>query len=131
MMPTRDFHSTSKKTNQDYYVMGSNQIETLTRYNTITRYNRAQTMLFIYILIIIYVYTIYIFIIIYININLYLLRNLCINKYYYFHKWIIYVFIIFSFLIYLGESNRIRTVPDYGHSRYLRKYKSYNKMFNE
>ena len=33
--------------------------------------------------------------------------------------------------IYIGESNRIRTVPEYGHSRYLRNHKSYKKMFNE
>ena len=26
-----------------------------------------------------------------------------------------------------GESNRIRTVPEYGHSRYLRNHKSYKK----
>ena len=31
----------------------------------------------------------------------------------------------------LGESNRIRTVPEYGHSRYLRNHKSYKKMCNE
>ena len=31
----------------------------------------------------------------------------------------------------IGESNRIRTVPEYGHSRYLRNHKSYKKMFNE
>ena len=31
----------------------------------------------------------------------------------------------------VGESNRIRTVPEYGHSRYLRNHKSYTKMFNE
>ena len=28
----------------------------------------------------------------------------------------------------IGESNRIQTVPEYGHSRYLRNYKSYNKI---
>ena len=28
----------------------------------------------------------------------------------------------------IGESNRIRTGPEYGHSRYLRNHKSYNKM---
>ena len=27
----------------------------------------------------------------------------------------------------VGESNRIRTVPEYGHSRYLRNHKSYKK----
>ena len=32
---------------------------------------------------------------------------------------------------YIGESNRIRTVPEYGHSLYLRIYKSYKKMFSE
>ena len=32
---------------------------------------------------------------------------------------------------YLGENNRIQTVPEYGHSRYLRNHKSYKKMFNE
>ena len=37
---------------------------------------------------------------------------------------------IFS-IIMVGESNRIRTVPEYGHSRYLRNHKSYKKMFNE
>ena len=31
----------------------------------------------------------------------------------------------------VGESNRIRTVPEYEHSRYLRNHKSYKKMFNE
>ena len=31
----------------------------------------------------------------------------------------------------IWESNRIRTVPEYGHSLYLRNHKSYNKMFNE
>ena len=31
----------------------------------------------------------------------------------------------------IGESKRIRTVPEYGHSRYLRNYKSYKKIFNE
>ena len=28
-----------------------------------------------------------------------------------------------------GESNRIRTVPEYGHSRYLRNHKSYKKKY--
>ena len=28
----------------------------------------------------------------------------------------------------VGESNRIRTVPEYGHSRYFRNHKSYKKM---
>ena len=31
----------------------------------------------------------------------------------------------------IGESNRIRTVPEYGHSRYLRKHKSYTNICNE
>ena len=31
----------------------------------------------------------------------------------------------------IGESNRIRTVPEYGHSRYLRNHKSYKKNVNE
>ena len=30
-------------------------------------------------------------------------------------------------VIIVGESNRIRTVPEYGHSRYLRNHKSYKK----
>ena len=34
-------------------------------------------------------------------------------------------------LVYIGESNRIRTVPEYGHSRYLRNHKSYKIMFNK
>ena len=33
--------------------------------------------------------------------------------------------------IIVGESNRIRTVPEYGHSRYLRNHKPYNKFVNE
>ena len=28
----------------------------------------------------------------------------------------------------LGESNRIRTVPEYGHYRYLRNHKSYKNV---
>ena len=35
------------------------------------------------------------------------------------------------YILYIGESNRIRTVPEYGHSRYFRNHKSYKKMFNE
>ena len=70
-MPTRDFLLYKQKTNQDYYAMGSNHIETL------TRYNRAQTMLFM----LHFNHHFYIFIID-ININLYLLHNLCTNKYY-------------------------------------------------
>ena len=35
------------------------------------------------------------------------------------------------FLNLVGESNRIRTVPEYGHSRYLRNHKSYKKNVNE
>ena len=31
------------------------------------------------------------------------------------------------YIIELGESNRIRTVPEYGHTRYLRNHKSYKK----
>ena len=31
----------------------------------------------------------------------------------------------------LGESNRIRIVPEYEHSRYLIYNKSYKKIFNE
>ena len=31
----------------------------------------------------------------------------------------------------IGESNRIRRVPEYGHSRYLRNHKSYKKNVNE
>ena len=31
----------------------------------------------------------------------------------------------------VGESNRIRTVPQYGHSLCLRNHKSYKKMFDE
>ena len=34
-------------------------------------------------------------------------------------------------LMCIGESNRIRTVPEYEHSLYLRNHKSYKKMFNE
>ena len=30
-------------------------------------------------------------------------------------------------LLYIGESNRIRTVPEYGHSLYLRNHKFYKK----
>ena len=33
--------------------------------------------------------------------------------------------------IMVGESNRIRTVPEYGHSQYLRNHKSYKKNCNE
>ena len=42
-----------------------------------------------------------------------------------------YMFIVFTEATYVGESNRIRTVPEYGHSRYLRNHKSYQKIFNE
>ena len=30
--------------------------------------------------------------------------------------------------LYLVESNRIRTVPEYGYSRYIRNHKSYKKV---
>ena len=61
------FYSTSKQTNQDYYEMGLNQIEAL------TRYNRAQTMLFMLHL----NHNFYIFIID-ININLYITYIICV-----------------------------------------------------
>ena len=34
-------------------------------------------------------------------------------------------------MINVEERNRIRTVPEYGPSRYLRNHKSYKQMFNE
>ena len=37
-------------------------------------------------------------------------------------------FILISYFNYaIGESNQTRTVPEYGHSRYLRNHKSYKK----
>ena len=39
--------------------------------------------------------------------------------------------LIYRYSHQLGESNRMRTVAEYGHSRYLRNHKPYKKMFNE
>ena len=36
-----------------------------------------------------------------------------------------------SYIAKIGESNRIRTAPEYGHPLYLRTHKSYKKMVNE
>ena len=41
------------------------------------------------------------------------------------------LFFIFEEYSIVGESNRIRTVPVYGHSRYIRNHKSYKKIVNE
>ena len=41
------------------------------------------------------------------------------------------VLVYYHYYLYIGEINRIRTVPEYEHSRYLRNHKSYKKMFNE
>ena len=41
-------------------------------------------------------------------------------------------FIIYKYKnikINIGESNQIRRVPDYGHTRYLRNHKLYKKMY--
>ena len=39
--------------------------------------------------------------------------------------------VLIVYILLLGESNRIRTVPEYGHYRYLKNHKSYKKTFNE
>ena len=55
-----------------------------------------------------------------------------INKTHCYINTMVYAFMHSLCIIkYIRESIRIRTVPEYGHSRYLRNHKSYKKMFNE
>ena len=51
-------------------------------------------------------------------------------------KSIVYVFVCllykyYMYIMYVGESNRIRTVLEYAHSQYIRNHKSYKKNVNE
>ena len=43
---------------------------------------------------------------------------------------IIFNFIYIYIYIYIGKSIRMRTVPEYGNSRYLKNHKSYKQIFN-
>ena len=52
------------------------------------------------------------------------------NKIYNFLKYII-IKKTFHYIMLIGESNLIRTVPEYGHYRYLRNHKFYKQMFTE
>ena len=59
-----------------------------------------------------------------------MIYNIYIYKYIYIYIYI-YIYVCIIYTIYVGESNRIWTVPEYGHSRYLRNRKSYKKIVDE